>query len=111
MKKMLADYICHTLGFEPYFGAYNNVYLKLENDEHRNEYYSYIIVYVENMLCIHKYPDKYLNLVNGYFRLKDSLECPTIYLREDISKFVITNDGNGVTCWVMSADSHVKKAL
>ena len=55
---MFADYIQHTLGFEPCFGADNNVYLKLEQDEHGNEYYSFIIVYVDNVLCINKDPDK-----------------------------------------------------
>ena len=54
---------------------------------------------------------KYLNLVNIYFRLKDPPERPTMYLRADISKFMIPKSGNGVTCWDMSVYSHVKKTL
>ena len=93
---MFTYYIQNTLVFEPCVGADNNVYLKLEKNEHGNEYYCYIIVYVENLLCIHKDPNKYLNLVDRYLRLKDPPECPTMYLGEDISKFVIPIYGNGV---------------
>ena len=34
-----------------------------------------------------------------------------MYLGADISKFVILNDGNGVTYWAMRAYTHVKKSL
>ena len=34
-----------------------------------------------------------------------------MYLGEDISKYVIHDDAAGTTCWEMSADSHVKKAI
>ena len=66
---------------------------------------------MQNVLCIHKDPEKYLNLVDKSFYLKDPPECPTMYLRVDISKFVITNNGNGVICWAMSANFYVNKAL
>ena len=46
--------------------------------------------------CIHKDPEKYLNFVDRYFCIKDPPECPTMYLGEDISKFVIPIYGNGV---------------
>ena len=52
--KQFTYYISHTLAFKPYVGVDNSVYLKLERDEHGNEYYRYIILYVDYMLCIHK---------------------------------------------------------
>ena len=64
-----------------------------------------------NVLCIHKNPDKGLNLVHGDLHPKDPPVCPRMYLGSDIGKFVISNDANGFTCWVMSADIHVKKSL
>ena len=66
---------------------------------------------MDDVLCIHKDPDKHLNLVERDFRLKDPLECPAIYLVADISKFEIPNDENGVTFWAISSDIHVNKAL
>ena len=66
---------------------------------------------MDDVFYIHNDPNKYLNLVEGYFHLKDPLECHIVYLRSDISKFEIPYDTNGVTCWAMSIDSHVKKSL
>ena len=66
---------------------------------------------MENVLCIYKDTDKYLNLADRDFHPKDPPECPTMYLKADISKCVILNDGNGVTCWDMRAYTHVKKSL
>ena len=97
--------------FEPCVSADDNVYLKLENDEHRNEYYSYIVLYMGDVVCIHKEPDKYLNFFDRYFCPKDPPEWLTIYLGADKSKLTITINGNVVTCWAMRTDSHVKKAL
>ena len=75
------------------------------------EYNSYLVVYVDDVLSIHKEPDKVLNIVNRDYRLKEPPECPSMYLGADISKYEI-NDGSAITnCWAMSADSHVKKAL
>ena len=110
-KKTFADYIKHTLGFEPCIGADDNVYLKPEKDKDGNEYYSYLIVYVDDVLLLHKDPDKYMNLINRDYRLKDKPEAPKMYLGADICKYTIHNDDNQVQCWAMSADSHVKKAL
>ena len=94
-----------------FFGADENLYHKLEKYEHGNKDCSCIIVYVDGVLFIHNDPDKYLNLVYRYFRHKDPPEWPTMYLKEDISNFVIPNDGNGVTWWAVSADIYVKKEL
>ena len=69
--KQFTYYISHTLAFKPYVGVDNSVYLKLERDEYGNEYYSYIILYVDYVLCIHKDPKKYPNLVDIFFRFKD----------------------------------------
>ena len=110
-KKTFASYIKNTLGYSPCIGADNNVYLGLEKNENGEEYYSYLVVYADGVLSIHKDPDKVLNIVNRDYRLKEPPECPTMYLGADISKYLIDDDISRTTCWAMSADSHVKKAL
>ena len=42
------------------------------------------------------------------FRLKAPPENPKMYLEGDISKFTVET---GITCWAVSVDSHIKKAL
>ena len=110
-KKTFAEYIRHTLGFEPCIGADDNVYLKPEKDSDGNEYYSYMIVYVDDVLILHKRPAKYMDQINRDYRLKEPPESPTMYLGADISKYTLNQGENQVECWAMSADSHVKKAL
>ena len=110
-KKVLADYIKHTLGFDPSFGADDNVYLRAEKDDQGKEYYSYIVCFVDDILCLHKKPDKYLDLIGRDFRLKTTPEPPKMYLGGDISKFNIPDSENNISCWAMSGDSHIRKAL
>ena len=110
-KKTFSSYIRDTLGYSPCIGADDNVYLRAEKTEQGEEYYSYLVVYVDDVLSIHKDPDKVLNMINRDYRLKEPPECPTMYLGADISKFQIPGDVTGSTCWAMSADSHVKKAI
>ena len=110
-KKTFASYIRHTLGYSPCIGADDNVYLRPEKDEMGEEYYSYLVVYVDDVLSIHKEPNKVLNIINRDYRLKEPPECPSMYLGADISKYEINNDSTIINCWAMSADSHVKKAL
>ena len=111
-KKTFAEYIRHTLRFEPCIGADDNVYLKPEKDSDGNEYYSYMIVYVDDVLILHKRPSKYMDQINRDYRLKDPPESPKMYLGADICKFIVNlGENDQVECWAMSADSHVKKAL
>ena len=63
-KKTFSSYIKNTLGYSACIGADNNMYLRAEKDEDGNEYYSYLVVYVDNVLSIHKDPGKVLATVN-----------------------------------------------
>ena len=83
-KKIFAIYIRNILGYTSCIGADDNVYLRLEKNEEGEEYYSYLVVYIDDVLAIHKDPDKVLNLVNRDYRLKEPPECLTMYLGADI---------------------------
>ena len=49
--------------------------------EDKLEYYSYILYYVDDTLCIHHDPDDVLNKLNGYVPLKPgSVRSPDMYL-------------------------------
>ena len=108
-KKTFSDYIRYTLGYDPCVGADDNIYIRAEKTSDGQEYYSYIVVYVDDVLCIHKNPEKVLNMINRDYRLKDLPAQPTMYLGADISQYDVNRVGT--TCWAMSADSHIKKAL
>ena len=84
---MDTSYIRYTLVYSPCKGADDNVYLRLEKDDMGEEYYSYLVVYVDDILSIHKEPDKVHHFVNRDYRLKKATACPSMYLGADISKY------------------------
>ena len=46
-----------------------------------SEYYAYILLYVDDILCIHPYAEIILTKVDKYFKLKtDSVDEPDMYL-------------------------------
>ena len=50
-----------------------NLWMKAEyRPEDKLEYYSYILCYVDDILCIHHDPDDVLNKLNGYMPLQPS---------------------------------------
>ena len=111
-KKTFSSYIRHSLGYEPCVGADDNVYIKPMKDRDGNEYYSYLIVYVDDVLCIDKDPGRILSMINRDYRLKEPPSPPKMYLGADFSSYDVTlENGQTVNCWAMSADSHIKKAL
>ncbi len=112
-KKSFASYIKHTLGYEPCVGSDDNVYLKAMKDKDGNEYYSYLVVYVDDVLCIHKDPDEVLRIINRDYALKEPPSAPDMYLGADFAKFEIFDEETNtvINTWSMSADSHIKKAL
>ncbi len=45
------------------------------------KYYSYLFIYVDDILCIHNDPNSVLTQVDKYFPLKpDSVDEPDVYL-------------------------------
>ena len=111
-KKCFASYIKHTLEYEPCVGADDNVYLKERKHPSGESYYSYLIVYVDDVLCIDLQPDEVLAMINRDYRLKEPPAPPTMYLGADFATYTITDtNGHTTDCWSMSSDSHIKKAM
>lgn len=111
-KRHFADTLRHVLGFTP-SRADDNVWMKRCKRENGDDYYSYILVYVDDVLCMSCDPDYYMGILSTEYRLKEPPAEPTMYLGANISKFEI-RDSFGTplrTAWKLSADSHIKKAL
>ena len=48
------------------------------------EHYSYFVIYVDNILCVHEYPKSIMDKLGSVYRLKDgSVEKPERYLGID----------------------------
>ena len=79
-RNFFGDTLSNKLGFKLSL-ADPDVWYKAEVDADGNEYYSYILVYVDDLCILHKDPKRYMDLIEEDFKLKPgSVQTPTQYL-------------------------------
>jgi hypothetical protein len=73
------------------------------------EYWAYILIYVDDILCVHHNPGEELVRLDKYFNMKDgSIQEPTFYLGVKLKKTVLPN---GVIASGMSSSKYVHSAV
>ena len=86
-----------------------DVYMRPAVKENGSKYWEYVLVYVNNVLCISDKPQLTMNRLQAKFKLKDDkVEEPTIYLGASLSK--MTNNKNK-SCWAMSSNTYCAAAV
>ena len=74
-----------------------------------SKYYSYILLYVDDILAIHHDAGGLLKRIDKYFQLKpDSMGTPDIYLGAKLRQTTLPN---GVVAWGMSPSKYVQEAV
>ena len=74
----------------------------------RENYYEYILCYVNYLLCIYQDPNNPMNDNQSTFKFKnDKLETPDFYLGEIFNK----KDLGGKEVWKMSSNDYTKPAV
>ena len=74
------------------------------------EYWEFVLLYVDDALCISMNPEKVLEKEIGKYWLmkRGSIDPPTIYLGNKVSKVTLEN---GVHAWAFSSAQYVKAAV
>ncbi len=73
------------------------------------KYNSYILIYVDDILCIDDDPDSILTQINKYFPLKPDSVCePDVYLG---AKLKLMQLENGVWAWGLSPSKYIHEAI
>ena len=73
-----------------------------------SEYYAYILLYVDDILCIHHNSDNVLTKVDNYFKLKpDSIGEPDMYLGSKVRPKKLEK---GVRAWALSPPKYVQES-
>jgi hypothetical protein len=68
-------------------------------------YWTNILIYVDDILCVHHYHGSPLAKLDEYFNLKEgSIQVPTFYLGAKVKKTVLPN---GVVAWGMISSKYV----
>lgn len=97
------------LGYESCL-ADQDLWFKSEvNPSNGHKYYSYILLYIDDILCIHHDADTTIRRIGKYFHMKpDSIGDPDIYLGAKLRQ---TKLPNGVIAWVLSPNKYVHEAV
>ena len=107
-RNHLANTLGNWLGFKSSL-ADPDLWMKPETDSQGFKYYSYILVYVDDLLIIDKQPSRYMKMVQSDFTVKqDSIKRPTTYLGAEIGKVTYPD---GSYAWTMGAQGYVKKVV
>ena len=86
-----------------------DLWYKPETKRDGSEYYSYILVYVDNVLIIDEDPKQFMEMIQASVTIKpESIDGPKTYLGADLSK-VYYNDGS--FSWTMGSYSYIEKAV
>ena len=106
-----SSYVTEILGFESTM-ADPDVYRKPMLKPNGEKYYAYMIVYVDDILCLHRNPKQVMDLIEERYRLKDTVESPKLYLGTDVKEYKYErDDGTTGKCWAMGSSSYIKEAL
>ena len=104
LSKILGKHVVFQL-----YLADPGVWFKAATDKAGNEYYTYILVYVDDLLIVDKYRQKFMAMLESKYTVKPcSIGKPKVYLGSDVGKVLYVN---GSFTWTMSFDSYVNEAI
>ena len=85
-----------------------DVWIKRAVKPNGQEYYCYMLVYVDDVLHVHHDPEIDMKLLSSFYRLKDGVGSPSRYLGANIEK-VQLEDSREV--WSMTCVDYIKGAI
>ena len=107
-RNHLANTLGNHLGFKSSL-ADPDLWYKAETSPDGFKYYSYIMVYVDDILIISKNTKRYMAQIQEDFTLKpSSIGTPKSYLGADINKVY---HSDGTSSWTMGSETYVKKVI
>ena len=85
-----------------------DVWIRMNVKADGEEYYEYVLVYVDDIMCIsHKAKDTLSELKQFIRFKKDKIEEPSMYLGATLEKKMI----NGSHCWTISSRDYIKNSI
>ena len=99
----------HEMGFSS-CPADPEVWMRPGIKDDGSEYWQYVLLYTDDILCVMEHPEKFLREEMGTrFTLKEkSIGPPTHYLGNKVSNVTLKN---GTSCWSFSSSQYVQSAV
>jgi hypothetical protein len=90
-----------------------DVWMRPETKPDGTKYYAYVLVYVDDILCVHHKPQELIEMLRKTYKLKEgSVGPPTVYLGAEIKPYYLPDsDEPGKARWSMSSEAYVKRAV
>ena len=96
-----------AMGYKP-TEADPDVWMRRAVKPSGEEYWAYMLIYVDDCLHIHHDPDIDMTVLNGFYRLKDGVQSPDRYLGANLEKVQLED---GSTAWSMTCVDYLKGAI
>ncbi len=86
-----------------------DVYMRPAVKDNGFKYWEYVLVYVDDVLCISDKPELTMTGIQRKFKLKDDkIEEPSMYLGASLSRMI---NAENKSCWAMSSDEYCQAAV
>jgi preprotein translocase subunit Sss1 len=106
---MFAEALSTKLEFKP-CPADPDVWIRPAKKPTGEEYYEYILVYVDDILILSHNPQTIMDRISQSFTVKKGSDRePDTYLGADVGKFEI--EGDPVPKWSLGADKYIQNAV
>ena len=87
-----------------------DVYRRKSSKTDGTPYYEYLVVYVDDIICMSEDPSKWMNVLASRYRLRE-VGIPKRFIGSDIKrKQYIDENGYQAFCWAFGSDTYVKDA-
>ena len=107
-RNHLTDCMCH-LGYHSCLADPDFWYKPMVHPEDNFKYYSYVLLYVDDCLCICHNAEQELHKIDKFFKMKDgSIGNPDIYLGAKVKQMELRN---GVKAWASSSSKYIQEAV
>ena len=107
-RDMISSFLKREMGFTMCL-ADNDIWLKSSVKQDGTKYYTYICIYVDDILICSENPKLHMDKLRTAFFLKpESIKEPDVYLGADFRKKQ-THDGKDI--WITGSNSYLKEAL
>ena len=105
---MISSFLKYDMKFNMCL-ADNDTWFKADIKKDGTKYYTYICIYVDDILICSENPKKYMDQLGTAFLLKPgSVDEPKVYLGADFRKKKLHN---GSDIWITGANSYLKEAI
>jgi len=98
------------MGYKPSL-ADPDVYMKPRIRSDGSTFWEYLLVYVDDILCISDDPTIFMTKISSIFVLKNGHAQPKTFLGIDVHRYEFEDNGETRQCWGFSSKSYIDRAV